>query len=497
MRNIFVALIVLAGTGAAIVGGPFYALLFYLWNAYFRPQEWVFSDWVFSLRLSYTLAAILPVTIVLWGQRLRFNRGLILPALFVVVAGLSAGMSDYSDRALDYFYDFGRIAFITFVIATITDDMKKLRLVFMTIAFSLGFEAVKQGFATMILSPGGANRNTIYFLGDNNGVGLGMLLLTTIFVALAQTSEGPLQRTLFRFGALGVCYRAISTYSRGAFIAGALSLCSTWRARASLEDCRRHRRGLPDDPAADAERVLERMETITAGQEERDSSASERLHLWGVGLKMAQANPIVGVGFNSFRYAVSVYDTEVTYEGEKAPHSSWIGVLSEMAYWPDSLFPGAVPGVRGGAALATVAPGPPRRQGRSRFRPGTAGLRHRDRRRRDLPAHSVHRDALAPRRPFHRPGYDSEDALGGDGPAAWSARHKPAGRTAGVGSRGKGGLRNGVRPSTIAAHAVRRQAALTPCARPRRERSPPSGCFADRRRISSARSRAQRSRSHA
>jgi len=52
MRNIFVALIVLAGTGAAIVGGPFYALLFYLWNAYFRPQEWVFSDWVFSLRLS-------------------------------------------------------------------------------------------------------------------------------------------------------------------------------------------------------------------------------------------------------------------------------------------------------------------------------------------------------------------------------------------------------------------------------------------------------------
>src|SRR5262245_34577108 len=139
MRNIFVALIVLAGTGAAIVGGPFYALLFYLWNAYFRPQEWVFSDWVFSLRLSYTLAAILPVTIVLWGQRLRFNRRLILPALFVVVAGLSAWMSVYSDRALDFFYDFGRIAFITFVIATITDDMKKLRLVFMTIAFSLGF----------------------------------------------------------------------------------------------------------------------------------------------------------------------------------------------------------------------------------------------------------------------------------------------------------------------------------------------------------------------
>ena len=331
MRNIFVALIVLAGTGAAIVGGPFYALLFYLWNAYFRPQEWVFSDWVFSLRLSYTLAAILPVTIVLWGQRLRFNRGLILPALFVVVAGLSAGMSDYSDRALDFFYDFGRIAFITFVIATITDDMKKLRLVFMTIAFSLGFEAVKQGFATMILSPGGANRNTIYFLGDNNGVGLGMLLLTTIFVALAQTSEGPLQRTLFRFGALGVCYRAISTYSRGAFIAGgALALFYMARSRHRLRTavgiavvCLTILPLMPNE-------FWERMETITAGQEERDSSASERLHLWGVGLKMAQANPIIGVGFNSFRYAVNVYDTEVSYEGEKAPHSSWIGVLSEM-----------------------------------------------------------------------------------------------------------------------------------------------------------------------
>ena len=331
MRNIFVALIVLAGTGAALVGGPFYALLFYIWNAYFRPHEWVYSDWVFSLRLSYTLAALLPVAIVLWGQRLRLSSGLILPGLFVVVAGLSASMSNYSDRALPFFYDFGRIAFITFLIATITDDMKKLRLVFMTIALSLGFEAVKQGFATMILSPGSANRNNILFLGDNNGVGLGMLMLTTIFVALAQTSDTPLQRSLFRFGAVGVCYRAISTYSRGTFVAGAaLALFflarSKHRVRSAVGIAVLCLTILPIMPSA----FWERMESITAGSEARDSSASERLHLWGVGLKMAEANPIIGVGFNSFRYAVNTYDTEVSYEGEKAPHSSWIGVLSEM-----------------------------------------------------------------------------------------------------------------------------------------------------------------------
>ena len=41
LRLIFVTCIVMVGIFFA-VQGAFYALLFYLWNAYFRPAEWVF-----------------------------------------------------------------------------------------------------------------------------------------------------------------------------------------------------------------------------------------------------------------------------------------------------------------------------------------------------------------------------------------------------------------------------------------------------------------------
>src|SRR5579871_590881 len=40
LRLIFVFAIIAVGT-VYLTQGPFYALLFYLWNAYFRPEYWV------------------------------------------------------------------------------------------------------------------------------------------------------------------------------------------------------------------------------------------------------------------------------------------------------------------------------------------------------------------------------------------------------------------------------------------------------------------------
>ena len=43
LRMIFVISIILAGMPFA-AQGAFYGLLFYLWNAYFRPENWVYDD---------------------------------------------------------------------------------------------------------------------------------------------------------------------------------------------------------------------------------------------------------------------------------------------------------------------------------------------------------------------------------------------------------------------------------------------------------------------
>jgi hypothetical protein len=62
----------------------------------------------------------------------------------------------------------------------LADDVKKFRLVLLTISVSLGFEATKQGWAELLIRPGAPNMNTLPLLGDNNGVAVGILMLVPL-----------------------------------------------------------------------------------------------------------------------------------------------------------------------------------------------------------------------------------------------------------------------------------------------------------------------------
>src|SRR5262249_20356168 len=72
LRNIFVFLIIVVGIFYA-AQGPFYALLFYLWNAYFRPEQWVWGGEVLEMRLSLVIGLYLVVTALLSTRSLRLN----------------------------------------------------------------------------------------------------------------------------------------------------------------------------------------------------------------------------------------------------------------------------------------------------------------------------------------------------------------------------------------------------------------------------------------
>jgi hypothetical protein len=70
LRTIFVFIIITVGVFYA-AQGPFYALLFYLWNAYFRPEQWVWGSAVSSLNLSVTIGIYLVATALLSAGPLR------------------------------------------------------------------------------------------------------------------------------------------------------------------------------------------------------------------------------------------------------------------------------------------------------------------------------------------------------------------------------------------------------------------------------------------
>ena len=211
------------------------------------------------------------------------------------------------------------------------------------IALSLGFETAKQGWLELIRHPGASSQNTHPVLGDNNGVALGLLMLVPFFTTLAATATNKWERFAHRFMAFGVLYRAIITYSRGGFLAcGALALIYAWRSPKRLAATAAivvatavivpvlpqefwDRMGTIKAPSADA---LESKEV--SGD---DVSSLGRLHFWSVATSMANANPVLGVGHNSFNVAYDAYDDlNGAFGRRRSVHSTWFGVLAELGY---------------------------------------------------------------------------------------------------------------------------------------------------------------------
>jgi probable O-glycosylation ligase (exosortase A-associated) len=335
LRNIFVGTIIAVGLLASL-RGPFYALLFYLWYAYFRPDGWLHSNWVSGIRLSLVAGAfaLFMAVIRIDDLKFRLTPGLILILLALVHTFVSANDSIAPNWSWAWWVEFSKVLIIGVLMIVVVNTPDRLRTATLVIVLSLGFEAVKQGWVQLIVNPGGANSNEHFVLGDNNGVAVGMFMLAPLAGALVATSSTVWERRAHAFFLAGLVLRGLSTYSRGGFLtAVAVGLFSTARAR--------HRFRVMLGAAVLATIVLsvmpqafwDRMGTITAGDEERDSSSSGRLYFWQLATEMARDNPLTGVGFNAFSRAFDTYDTTGGLYGEgRAVHSTWFGLLAENGY---------------------------------------------------------------------------------------------------------------------------------------------------------------------
>ena len=105
LRNIFVAGIVIAGVVLAIQS-PFYALLFYLWDAYFRPEQWLWTDWISSLQISFIIGSYVLLSLLLGPVRLHFGRRHVLLLLFAVHCIVSMLLSDYLHDTWPFMQEF-------------------------------------------------------------------------------------------------------------------------------------------------------------------------------------------------------------------------------------------------------------------------------------------------------------------------------------------------------------------------------------------------------
>src|SRR5262245_42725720 len=92
LRSLFVCAIMAFGF-VQFFRGPFYGLLFYLWIAYFRPETWVWSDFVTSLNLSLIVGTGVVGWTVLSGRWRPRGAGPALMMLFLAQNLISTFLS--------------------------------------------------------------------------------------------------------------------------------------------------------------------------------------------------------------------------------------------------------------------------------------------------------------------------------------------------------------------------------------------------------------------
>ena len=339
LRSSFVLLLIAFGAYYAIQG-PFYALLFFIGNAYFRPEDWVWNDYVASLRLSLISGAYLVLASLYSRQRFVWNSRIALLWLFLFHTLLSTLGSEHFVHSWGYWTDFLKTIIITYLIVVLVDDFSKFRLVLIVMSLALGAEQARQGWLYLLTSPGWENSNHVAFLGDNNGVTVGMLMLVPIIGLLGQTTKNKWTKGCFLLLFIGCLYRALSTYSRGGFLA-AVAMGGFWWLRTQHKV-----RGVIAVAVLVAvivpmlpEAFWIRVRTIETYEENQDASALGRLHFWAVAVKMANANPLLGVGYTGFNPAYDKYDFSAgTYGTKKSVHSSILGVLAELGYLGATLY---------------------------------------------------------------------------------------------------------------------------------------------------------------
>jgi probable O-glycosylation ligase (exosortase A-associated) len=330
MRTLFVLGLVAVGIRYSFQGA-FYILLFYLWNAYFRPETWVWSDAVAQMRLSLTIGVALLGATLFSADRFRFGVGPVLLFAFLMQTLLSTALSPSTADLWPFWIEFAKIIVVSYLIFVLVNTEERLRLTMIVIGLSLSFEGAKQGWAQLVRNPGVTNTNEWPMLGDNNGVAVGMLMLMAMLVALAQTAPNRLQKWAGWFLGVGVMFRAIFTYSRGGFLsATALALQYAVRSKHKISSV------LVILVLAYAisyvmpQHYWDRISTVRTAA---NTTEANRIGYWWVGLEMSRDRPFIGMGINAFMSMFDRYDPTFGATGTgRDIHSSWFGTLADLGY---------------------------------------------------------------------------------------------------------------------------------------------------------------------
>ena len=309
---------------------PFIGLVMFSWLAYMRPQDltWGFAReqrWSYLIAIT-TFVGFLKSRPDQWF--LRDWRNYVMMAMIVTV-GVSGLISKYASAiTFNYFMEFAKILIIAIFTTAVVVRREQLRMLLWIIALSLGFFGVKSGIwgimtlgqVRIIRGPGG-------MMLDNNALSLALAMAVPMLLHLGLTERHRLVRYAFLISVPLSALTVMLTHSRGGFLSLACGLAVViWHSRNRVAVFSAALMlGLVAIVLA-PQSYKDRISTI--GEYETEGSAQGRIRSWGVGYRMAMANPVMGVGIAQFVHHYKDFSKDPG-RGVLVAHNSFIQIWAE------------------------------------------------------------------------------------------------------------------------------------------------------------------------
>lgn len=213
-----------------------------------------------------------------------------------------------------------KVLIVVALLTGLASDLRRFRAVYLVVALSVAFWAIKGGLKVMFLGPHQVYGKTY----DNNLFALtSVMTLPMVFYFALSVKHAKWRALLYACTAL-ICLSIIGSRSRAGFVAFAIVLLgmawsSRYRFRAMLSV-------LLFSTVAftlSGSEIKERVESIMAFRQ--DKSARSRFFTWDVAMRILDENPVIGVGFSNFEVA-----KDALVGGRKAAHNIYLQNLAEL-----------------------------------------------------------------------------------------------------------------------------------------------------------------------
>jgi putative inorganic carbon (hco3(-)) transporter len=342
LRSVFILAILIPGFALAL-RDRFAALLFYIWFALFRPQEFLWID-ITPFHLSLIIGLVLTVPCLLTGRwpdiSHPLSKGAVLIVVFALLAHTGAVNPEVSWQWTEHLL---KLVLVCLLATRLISTKRDLILVVMVMACSLGFHSAKAGLMSIVR--GGVEYQD--GLGGsfitNNGYALAAAMVTFLLVACGQMVKSQWVRRGFLVAALASTFTVVSTFSRGGFVAlvaGSLAfvLVRPRRVRLMVGLIMLGLGAYTFVPLPEG--YGDRIQTIAILDKPADTSIRSRPHYWRIALAMASDYPF-GVGLRNFESAYDSYDiSDGAYGRRRDVHSSYFQMIAETGFGGGALFLG-------------------------------------------------------------------------------------------------------------------------------------------------------------